>query len=560
MIDENILLKWALWYQGKGYSVIPVKEYPELDDDGQKKVKKRPYIEWKEWQTKKPSPDQIRAWWTEHPKAMIGIVTGVISGISVIDADLYKMSDEEKAEFQKIFPSVKTPTAISPHGGEHYYFKYHAEIPSRAVGKYVDAKSNGGYIVAPPSAANGTGSYRWQEGMRIDKTPLELVPSIYLSSIRMYLGGCGGGWTGNTRSQTVTKSNMSFEEGTRDETIFHIANCLVKGAMPQEEIEQLLYLIGEKICIPAFNKREIYAKIQSAYKRENIKLKSIAEEVREFVAVTSGNFSVTDGSQWVTNGNKTSNKPILMELSRLCKAGIIERVGNRAGLYRKVESHFSVDDWANADTNPLDINLPLGMEKFCCINPGDLILISGVTNSGKTAFGLDFARLNMRRHKVFVFSSETKPKAFKKRIMSSDTPFPEWKINLSTDFSNMVDVVQPDDINIMDYIEPPGGDYRLIAQIIREIHAKLKKGIAVCLVQKKKSTKFEDYEFGAGGQMTMNKASLAINLDPDYPGGKCTMKKVKDRRCDFNPEGSFRRFKIVKGINIVPEGVWEEEA
>ena len=71
----NDLLKMAFWYQGKGYSVILVKQ------------NKKPYIKWECYQTQKADESQIRQWWKKWPGANIGIVTGEISGLNVIDVD-----------------------------------------------------------------------------------------------------------------------------------------------------------------------------------------------------------------------------------------------------------------------------------------------------------------------------------------------------------------------------------------------------------------------------------------------------------------------------------------
>ena len=108
------MLKSALMYEKKGFSVIPI-----IPDE-----RKKPYVEWAKYQKKRASVEQINDWWKDWPVANIGIITGVISKISVIDIDLYKMTDEEKIEIKDLLPIVDTPVAISPKGGRHLYFKY----------------------------------------------------------------------------------------------------------------------------------------------------------------------------------------------------------------------------------------------------------------------------------------------------------------------------------------------------------------------------------------------------------------------------------------------------
>ena len=51
---------------------------------------KKPLIKWTEYQTKKPSWSQIEQWQMEYPEANIGIVTGTVSGIFVVDFDSHE--------------------------------------------------------------------------------------------------------------------------------------------------------------------------------------------------------------------------------------------------------------------------------------------------------------------------------------------------------------------------------------------------------------------------------------------------------------------------------------
>ena len=69
-------LKAALYYREKlNYSVIPVGP------------NKKPLVEWKEYQEILPSPGEIREWWLKYPEANIGVVTGKVSNIVVVDID-----------------------------------------------------------------------------------------------------------------------------------------------------------------------------------------------------------------------------------------------------------------------------------------------------------------------------------------------------------------------------------------------------------------------------------------------------------------------------------------
>ena len=71
-MDLNV----ALEYLKQGFSIIPVKPSD-----------KRPYMSWKKYQEEYATEQQVRDWHEEYPTAMIGIVTGKLSNLNIIDVD-----------------------------------------------------------------------------------------------------------------------------------------------------------------------------------------------------------------------------------------------------------------------------------------------------------------------------------------------------------------------------------------------------------------------------------------------------------------------------------------
>jgi len=134
------MLQAALDYQARGWSVIPLKpgtKVPALNS-------------WKANQAQAWDRDQVLDWWgvPEHSSDNIGIVCGRVSGIWVLDIDgqigVQSLRDV----------GIKVPTTRmveTPHGC-HYYFAYDSGVTT-GNGKLqnVDVKSDGSYVVAPPS-------------------------------------------------------------------------------------------------------------------------------------------------------------------------------------------------------------------------------------------------------------------------------------------------------------------------------------------------------------------------------------------------------------------------
>jgi len=111
--------------------------------------------------------NSITELWTRFPSAMIGMPTGKINGIFVVDVDY----DEEKginghlALSQLLLGLPTTTTVLTPRRGHHYYFKIPIDIEVRnsagQIAAGIDIRGEGGYIVVPPSTRFDGVSYSW---------------------------------------------------------------------------------------------------------------------------------------------------------------------------------------------------------------------------------------------------------------------------------------------------------------------------------------------------------------------------------------------------------------
>jgi len=73
----NPLMLAALEYEARGFSVIPLKPHDKI-----------PLIpSWSPFQIERADREQIGVWWRTWKDANIGIVTGKISDLFVIDAE-----------------------------------------------------------------------------------------------------------------------------------------------------------------------------------------------------------------------------------------------------------------------------------------------------------------------------------------------------------------------------------------------------------------------------------------------------------------------------------------
>ncbi len=533
-----MLLQSALEYLHKyNFSIIPVK--PD----------KKPYIKWEEFQKRKPTEDEIKDWWNKWPSAMIGIVTGEISDLFIIDID----TKEGQANIEQFIPdSLITPTVLSPRGGNHLYFRNPKEKLTIGAGVILgtDFRGNGGFIVAPPSSNGVKKSYRWVEGLGLDEVPLADVPSSYV----LYLLNNSIIFNSYSKSKDDARNEM-FVKGRRDNDLFHVANVLVKGRMPENEIKQVIEKLALS-CSPPFPVSEIPDKIESAIKRSDRADFNLTEEIRQWISVTNGNFSVTNCNkslQDVLGVTKRNMGNIRVIFKRLVDEGLIERVTNQDGWFRRIEKdEIQEVDWKEAEDKPLDIKWPFDIESLIEISPRQIIILAGSPDAGKTAFLLNFIEKNQNAYKINYFSSEMGKSELKKRIAKFGYPLNSWNFKFFEKGSHFGDATAkfPNDINIFDFLEVTGGEgaeFYKVAAFIKEIFDKLKEGLAIIAIQKNFNV-----DLGRGGLGTLEKARLYLSLEK----GIIKIIKAKNWVSDKNPNGLSLEFKIVNGCKLIQCSEW----
>lgn len=229
------ILEAALAYAQMGYSVIPVG------------IDKRPPILWECYQHQRASPAVIKGWYSIYPDAGVAIVTGVISGIFVVDVDPRHGGD--------LAPYGLMPATFTVHtggGGWHFYFK--GVQPCRtAVVPGVDIKGEGGYVVAPPSGHPSGGKYT----IEVDTEPT--IPPAWLPRLitraRQEGNGKGQSW--------VSEALAGVPKKKRDTTCIALAGYF-RALLPADVTLTILSFWGQR-CEPPFGPKEIIKCVNSAY-------------------------------------------------------------------------------------------------------------------------------------------------------------------------------------------------------------------------------------------------------------------------------------------------------
>ena len=531
------LLNIALEYLKHNFSIIPCGR------------DKKPLIKWIEFQNRKPTEEEVRGWFRKWPDANIGLVTGKISGIVVVDIDDMEQGPKNLSKYIDL--KVETPSASTPRGGAHLFFK-HPGLELNNNAKAVlgcDFRGDGGYVLVAPSQNLEGKKYEWATSLF--NTPLADLPKAYIdfvkNSARRY----------DEKPKEEAQISEMFSEGRRDDDLFNLANHLVKGGMDAPKIEVVLNRI-----VSTWGERDpkwVSDKVKSAWERTQRKERNLAVEIEEWIRdIAADLFYNTEICQFFQFNTHNDRKAVSNILNRLAEKKIITKLEDRTGHWKKIDNtEMEFMDFVNVSNEGLlDLILPLGIEKKTKIFPKAVIVLAGVTGFGKTTFLLNIVQQNMHKYNFYYFNAEMSPLALNHKLQYFNFPVDQWKMKVipddKWDYLTVADKIYPDDINVIDYLEPDGEKPYGIHNVVTNIIKRLDKGIAIISTQKR-----QDADLSAGGVYSAKAASLYLSLD----WGRIKIFKNRYREEDPNPGLVLRDFEVIGNGQIIRElGGWYNES
>ena len=169
------IFMWAKMYVRKGLSVIPMLQDENI-----------PAIDWHEYRERKPTVKELEQWLNKDYNYNIGIVTGIVSRIVVVD-----IHDINANRDRFISKPRNTPT-VDSHRGVHMYFRpnnprEYVELRTDIPG--ISVWGEGEVVLAPPSIHPSGHQYFWiNDRFSFSDDWMPKLPSEYVRNEGQHVG------------------------------------------------------------------------------------------------------------------------------------------------------------------------------------------------------------------------------------------------------------------------------------------------------------------------------------------------------------------------------------
>ena len=241
----------ALLYSELGYAVFPLnpRSKAPATDHGFKDATR--------------DQKQILEWWSRNPHYNIGLPTGRLNGIVVLDLDSLDAFADIEQEFGKL---PETPHQITGRGLQ-FFFQCARGMRSRTGFRpLVDIKADDGYVVVAPSIHPTGKKYEWEAFYNIKETPLAPLPN--------FLSHLGKGSTEDYETWLTNWNEVllglggGIGEGMRNDAIYRISKHLLRRYVDEAIVRHILLSLNQTRFNPPLPEEEVLLTLDSASKRE----------------------------------------------------------------------------------------------------------------------------------------------------------------------------------------------------------------------------------------------------------------------------------------------------
>jgi len=410
MIEPKIN-PWITKYLSLGWSLIPIRP-----------KSKEPLIPWAEFQKRRATLTEVEMWFTKYPGMNLGVVTGEISNLCVVDAD-----GQEGLKSLVQLQLTSSVTVLTGKGKQLYFLCKENIKNAVRIKPGIDIRGDGGFVVLPPSIHPNGKMYRWERF--VPNTLIPLPDCIIKHSVVAPVSiAKEPGW--------IAKALEDLKDGNIDTTFTSILGRLRRDGWDADSARTLLQPHGERVNASPGHLEEKIRNIWARYEPAGTRNQSIIQ---------------SNYGQSKFYGNQQSN-----DLSIHSPAD---------------------DDSFNKFTSSMDRDTPVGtktgfptLDKYFegGLKSERLFTVAARTGTGKTNFAIALAsNLCQQGKKVLFFSTEFQYQKIWSRYIATlkdQSGFRSHSFHVCDSFSPRIEQVEEalkrimPDVFIFDHINHIGED------------------------------------------------------------------------------------------------------
>lgn len=202
--------------------------------------------------------DTITAWAKRWPYMNVGVVTGAISNLIVLDVDSPKGGDDSLDKL--VSENGKLPDTamvLTGGGGFHYFFKHPGGVVKNRARFYpgLDIRGDGGFVVAAPSLHLSGRNYEWEASSHPEEAGITNTPEWLLSII-------------SKKTQITLCENGTVPTGARNDYLIRLAGAMRRVGANINVIHAALISANQTMLQEALEETEVLIIAKSAMRWE----------------------------------------------------------------------------------------------------------------------------------------------------------------------------------------------------------------------------------------------------------------------------------------------------
>lgn len=339
----------------------------------------------------------------------IGLRTGEVSGITVIDVDNKVLAtpelENQRKELIQLLNNLDTLMQNTAHSGVHYVFKYDKDIVQTVdiAGLKIDIRNDGGQILVQPSKLESL-NYNWKKSDAEIKPLSDEVKSKLLTLMKVEVG------RKIEEPEKISSSSDGLVElkndgldGCCNDTFTKIGGILINKLSP-EDTEFALNVFNRNILQNPMPTQAIQAMVGSLNKYKTAEDCTQETAIYNFMKMMNGDIMVNDVVRGCFQGDKNKEQIVYKYLSQFVKEGKAIRLGR--GRY-KIRERVEWTDKYSALGTALKYKVPY-FDYLQDFEEGDIILLGAKPGHGKTTTSMNFIqRLVKQGIKPYYIYSES---------------------------------------------------------------------------------------------------------------------------------------------------------